>query len=121
MIKICSFFSLPIVEQRIGKVYSLALSVPHNVGPVQGTVHCLCPTWDMVRDYKARQISEDEYTAKYHDLMVKRWPAVRRWLDSLDPNQDMYLCCWERTGFCHRYLVAKLIRKFRPDLEVRVS
>jgi hypothetical protein len=120
MIKIMSFFALPIVEQRVGEVYSLALSVPHNVGRIHGTVNCLCPTWEMVRDYKARRISETEYTAKYRKLMVKRWPAVKRWLDSLD-SQDVYLCCWEKTGFCHRYLVSKLIRKFRPDLEVRVS
>jgi hypothetical protein len=121
MIKICSFFSLPIVDERIGKVYSLALSFPKNIGPVAGTVRCLCPTWDIVRAYKARQITEEEYTAKYHDLMVARWPQVIRWLRSLQSDQDIYLCCWERTGFCHRYLVAKLIRKFRPDLEVRVS
>ena len=120
MIKIMSFCVLPIVEQRIGRVYSLALSVPHNVGRVQGTVNCLCPTWDMVKDYKARRISETEYTIKYRKLMAKRWPAVKRWLDSLD-SQDVYLCCWEKTGFCHRYLVAKLIQKFRPDLEVKVS
>jgi len=56
----------------------------------------------------------------YRQLMLERWPAVKRWLDSLDSN-DVYLCCWERTGFCHRFLVAKLIRKFRPELEVKVS
>jgi hypothetical protein len=120
MIKIMSFFALPVVGERIGEAYSLALSIPRSVGRVHGTVTCLCPTWDMVKDYKAGQITEAEYTAKYRELMVQRWPAVKRWLDSLG-GQDMYLCCWEKTGFCHRYLVAKLIQKFRPDLEVRVS
>jgi len=52
-------------------------------------------------------------------LMMERWPAVKQWLDSL--NGDVYLCCWCTTGFCHRYLVAKLIQKFRPELEVRLS
>ena len=121
MIKIMSFDSLPMVEQRIGEVYSLALSVPHNVGGVSGTVRCLTPTWDMVKSYKAKRMSEVEYTAKYRELMIERWPEVKRWLRSLRPDQELYLCCWERTGFCHRYLVAKLIRKYRPDLEVRVS
>jgi len=120
MIKIMSFFALPIVEQRIGEVHSLALSVPRNVGRVSETVHCLCPTWDMVKDYKARRITEQEYTAMYRQLMLERWPAVKRWLDSLD-SSDLYLCCWEPTGFCHRYLVAKMIRKHRPELEVKVS
>ena len=121
MIKIMSFDSLPMVEQRIGNVYSLALSVPRNSGSVSGTIKCLTPTWDMVKDHKARRINEAEYTAKYRELMIKRWPEVKRWLRSLRSNQELYLCCWERTGFCHRYLVAKLIRKYRPELEVRVS
>jgi len=119
MITIAAFGNLPLVKFRRGPVYSIALSHPSNVG-VHATVNCLTPTWDMVRDYKARRISEAEYTAKYRKLMVKRWPAVKRWLDSLG-DQDMYLCCWETTGFCHRFLVSKLIKKFRPELEVRVS
>ncbi len=81
----------------------------------------MVPPWAIVKAYKNHEISEDEYTDKYREHIIKNWPQVKRWLESLDPSQDMYLCCWERTGFCHRYLVAKLIRKFRPDLEVRVS
>jgi hypothetical protein len=121
MIKVMSFFSLPIVEQRIGKVYSLALSFPRREGPVAGTVRCLCPTWDMVRAYKRREISEQQYTVQYRRLIIERWSEVEKWLASLSPRDEIYLCCWEKTGFCHRYLVAKLIRKFRSDLEVKVS
>jgi hypothetical protein len=42
-------------------------------------------------------------------------------MDDLRPSDELYLCCWEQVGFCHRYLVAKLIEKFRPDLKVRVT
>ena len=118
MIRIQSFTTLPLVRARKGEVYSIALSHPSNVG-VHGSVGCLMPTWDMVRGFKAKRIGEVEYTTQYRELMTKRWPTVQRWLDSLDG--DVYLCCWCTTGFCHRYLVAKLVRKFRPELEVRVS
>ena len=118
MIKIQSFSTLPLVRARKGKVYSIALSHPSNVG-VNGEIRCLMPTWDMVHGFKQHRISEVEYTKQYRELMIKRWPAVKQWLDSLDGN--MYLCCWCTTGFCHRYLVAKLVRKFRPELEVRLS
>ena len=120
MIKIMSFFALPIVEERIGEVHSLALSAPRNVGAVHETVHCLCPTWEMVRQYKLDR-DEEAYTNAYRKLVCERWLQIKRWLDGLDPSEDLHLCCWERTGFCHRYLVAKLIRKFRPDLEMRAS
>jgi hypothetical protein len=103
---------------RQGEVYSIAITHPENVG-VQASVDCLKPTWAMVRGFKQRTLSEEEYVARYRRLICKRWPAVKRWLDELEA--DAYLCCWCTTGFCHRYLVAKLIRKFRPDLEVRLS
>lgn len=120
MIKIQSFASLPWSRARTGKVYSLALSHPTNVG-VRNRVPCLAPTWKLVTAYKKRQIDEAEYTAQYRQLIKERWGAVKRWLGSLDVNCDIYLCCWERSGFCHRFLVAKLIAKFRPDIELRIA
>ena len=121
MIKITSFFSLPIPEQRIGEVYSLANSHPRNVGQVHGTVRCLVPPWGIVRDYKEHRINEAEYTVHYRHHIKRNWREVRRWLDGLSASDELYLCCWERTGFCHRFLVAKLIQKFRPDIELRVT
>ena len=120
MIKIQSFASLPWSSKRTGKVYSLALGYPKNVG-VRNRVSCLAPTWKLVTAYKKRQIDEAEYTAQYRQLIKQRWAAVKRWLDSLDADRDMYLCCWERTGFCHRFLVAKLISKHRPDIQLRIA
>jgi hypothetical protein len=121
MIKICSFFSLPIEEQRIGPVFSIANSYPRNVGRVQGKIKCLVPKRVDVKAYKRHEIDEAEFTKRYRKLVVERWPDIKRWMDSLEVGDEMYLCCWERTGFCHRYLVARLVKKFRPDLEVRLT
>lgn len=120
MIKVMSFFSLPIPEERIGRVVVISNSTPRGIGVVSLEALCLVPAWETVKDYKAGKISEAEYTVLYHKLICKRWPAVKQWLDGLSA-QDMYLCCWERTGFCHRFLVAKLIAKFRPDIELRIQ
>jgi len=121
MIKICSFFMLPIEEQRIGPVYSIANSYPRNVGQVHGKVKCLVPPRDAVKAYKNGDIDQAEFTARYREHVQKNWRAVKRWLDSLSPRDELYLCCWEAQGFCHRILVAKLIRHFRPDLKVRLT
>ena len=59
MIKICSFFSLPIEEQRIGQVYSIANSYPRSVGKVHGKVKCLVPPWDAVKAFKNGHISQE--------------------------------------------------------------
>ena len=120
MIHITCFQNLPLKRARRGEVLSIALSFPKNVG-VKHRVACLCPTWDMILKLKRHEISEQEYTDRYRSLLASRWSAVKRWLEALPDDQDLYLCCWEKTGFCHRYLVAKLIRKFRPDIELRVT
>jgi len=79
------------------------------------------PPWDAVKAYKNGQIGEAEFTARYREHLKQNWREVRRWLDSLSPRDELYLCCWEDSGFCHRILVAKLIQHFRPDLEVRLT
>jgi hypothetical protein len=121
VIKICSFFSLPIEDQRIGPVYSIANSYPRNVGHVDGQVKCLVPPWDAVQAFKNGQIDQAGFTARYREHLKTNWPQVKAWLDSLQPGDELYLCCWEPAGFCHRILVARLIRRFRPDLTVRLT
>jgi len=121
MIKICSFFCLPIEEQRIGQVFSLANSYPRNVGEVSGTVRCLVPSWSDVQAFKEHRISETEFTDRYRAQLKAQWQGIKKWMNSLTPDDEIYLCCWEKTGFCHRFLVAKMLRKHRPDLPVRVT
>ena len=121
MIKICSFFHLPIEEERIGPVYSIANTHPRQIGHVSARISCLMPDWKTVQDFRNHQISEEDFTNAYRTLIVRRWSHVKQWLDQLSLDDEMYLCCWEKEGFCHRYLVAKLVKHFRPDLEVRVT
>lgn len=121
MIKICSFFELPIEKERIGKVLSIANSHPRNVGKIDGQVKCLMPEWEDVVAFKRHQISEEEFVKRYRELIVSRWSEVKSWMMSLGVEDELYLCCWEREGFCHRYLVAKMLKKFRSDLKIRVT
>jgi hypothetical protein len=97
---------------------SISLSVPAWASPA-GSVPCLAPTWAMVRGYNAARLSQADYVDQYRDLLAERWADVQVWLDSLDPEQDVTLCCWEPAGhFCHRQLVALLVRRHRPDIDV---
>jgi len=121
MIKIMSFFSLPIEEQRIGKVWSIANSRPRGVRGVSGTIKCLVPDWKLVTAYRNREIDEETFTEQYRALLTRRWPEVKRWMNGLSGTDELYLCCWEESGFCHRQLVAKMLRKHRPDLVIRLS
>jgi hypothetical protein len=121
MIKINSFFSLPVEEQRLGPVYSIANTYPERAEPVAGTLWCLVPPWGSVAALREGTIDQEQFITLYRQHVRQNWPAIKAWLDSLDPRDELYLCCWERTGFCHRVLVARLIRHFRPDLKVRLT
>jgi hypothetical protein len=59
----------------------------------------------------------------------ERWTAIKQWLDSLEPEKDITLCCWcphssqtrrqlERFGTfcCHTGLIGKMIARHRPDI-----
>jgi len=121
MIKICSYFDLPIREQRIGHVYQISNGRPRQVMGISGKIKPLIPPWDLVKGYKKCAIGRDEFTDRYREHLRENWSAVKTWLDSLTPRTELYLCCWEREGFCHRQLVAKMIRTHRPDLKVRLT
>ena len=63
-----------------------------------------------------------------------RWPEIEAWLKSLDAAKDYVLCCWcpysqssekqlKDTGVfaCHTGLIAQIIRKHRPDIQIAMD
>ena len=63
----------------------------------------LAPSWNLLNKYKQDKDEEFYIEQYYKDV-----------LDKLDPKQvyeelgeDAVLLCWEKNGFCHRFLVAK--------------
>ena len=91
MSKICPLFSLPIIDQRIGKVYSLANSAPRGIR-AQGRIDCLVPPWDLVKDYKDHRIGEQGYTDRYRQHVSRHCKQIKRWMVSLSDTDVIYLC-----------------------------
>ena len=84
-----------------------------------GEVRCLIPDWDLVKAHRAGNISQSEVFSSYERGLESQWDRVTEWLSSLTPDEDVTLLCHEREGeFCHRQLVAELVRKHRPDIQV---
>ncbi len=74
-----------------------------------------------------RHLSPDLFRVRYMGyLLLTKYEELAAWLNSLDPEKDMTLCCWctlERQRphpklFCHRILVGYLIEEYRPDVPV---
>ena len=86
-----------------------------------GVVPCLVPDWELVKAYRSGRISEQEYTSAYIRALEDKWDQVSAWLSALSEDENITLLCHEREGeFCHRRLVAGLVRKHRPDIPVEL-
>ena len=86
-----------------------------------GVVRCLIPDRELLREYRAGAISKPELSSRYLRSLEKRWDQVSTWLSSLSNDEDQTLLCHQPEGrFCHRLLVADLVRKHRPDIEVAI-
>lgn len=94
--------------------------------PIEGipSIECLRPTHALVHGYKYWGESEQWYTDGYRELLRRRWPAVKAWLDSLSPTVDLTLVCYcppkSSGAFCHRQLIAQLLARWRPDIPLDV-
>lgn len=98
-----------------GTVYATTMK------PVAGLplIECLRPTQELVYGIKYRGWTDEQYDNGYRKLLAFRWNAVRAWLDSLTPDMDCTLVCYCRRGvYCHRHLIAKMLQKHRPDIEL---
>lgn len=68
---------------------------------------------------EVQQAADAQYTKEYFSLLLSRWAEINTWLLSLSAEQDITLLCYCREGdFCHRHLIAQLVRKYRPDIPI---
>ena len=63
----------------------------------------------LVLDYKANKISQEEYTKIYIENVLNKLNVHDTYneLISLSIPKNPVLLCYEKTGFCHRNLVMK--------------
>jgi uncharacterized protein YeaO (DUF488 family) len=68
------------------------------------------PTWEMVLEYKAGKLSEEEYMDHYRRLMhVSQDLYFPRWKNILSYD-NLALACYCRPGnFCHRHLLKDIL------------
>ena len=116
-----------------GRLVNIALNMPdwfakHYSDREVITNEILQPTWHMVYSRNAKIMSPDQYKKIYYNLLRER--LIGNWLDLINGRQGPKntfklfglkdgdtLLCWEKHGyFCHRKLVAELLRKNGIDV-----
>jgi protein gp37 len=84
----------------------------------------LTPSWDIVMGHKRGDISDDEYTSRYKQMLRERYAAgsntatIHHWLRTTD---RVVLKCYCREGkFCHRHIAAQVLQSIGQHIGVRV-
>ena len=103
-------------QHHHGLKIAISRTVPRGF-KVDGSLLFLAPNSDLLNDWKAQKIDEAGYIQQYREQTKGNWGEVKAWLDKLNAKQRLtLLCCCETAGsFCHRALIAKLVKKYRPD------
>lgn len=91
--------------------------------PAHPKIKCLAPSKPLL-DWWKKEGEEanawDDYKTRYWAEMKSNWSDIKEWLDSLIPQENITLLCWEKDDMenfhCHRQLVMKLIERERPEV-----
>ena len=101
-------------QHHHGLKIAVSRTIPRGF-KVDGSLPFLAPRSDLLNDWKAEKIDEAGYIQRYREQIKKDWCEVKAWLDRLNSKQHLTLLCYEKSGFCHRALIVKLVKKYRPD------
>lgn len=119
MLYFASYFE---TQNHHGQGVSISLHPPRGYQDWQ-RLEFLAPSPQLLSDWEAELVDEAGYTKRYFaELHPKFEGQIKPWLFSLDPAIDLTLCCYEkstaegRKKFCHRNLVAQVVKKHRNEV-----
>lgn len=71
------------------------------------------PSWDIVLAVKRGEITEEQYTERYIELMRKSYFANReKWHSVMKDEEEVAIACYCTPGkFCHRHLLIDIFKK----------
>lgn len=76
----------------------------------------LCPGWSLVKDYKKKVISRQNYIEIYQEDILDKLDPEKTYQDL---GEDAVILCWEKPkAFCHRRLIADW---FYDRLQIKVN
>ena len=100
-------------EHHHGKLLSISRSVPKGF-KIDGALDFLAPNAQLLKGWSGKSIDEAAYCERYRSQLKESWQQVSSWLASLNKKTTATLLCYEPSGaFCHRNLVALLVKKHR--------
>lgn len=73
----------------------------------------LAPTWDMVKNHKAKIFTDQDYIARWIPLMIlSQCDHPEKWKALVDMDVVAIACYCPHGAFCHRQLLVNDIRQY---------
>jgi len=79
------------------------------------------PQWDMVDGIKNGTMTEEQYTERYHALMMSSYRAHKElWLKAINSKHIVLVCYCKPGQFCHRTILAGYLRQVAEKQGMKV-
>ncbi len=89
---------------------------------VKNGIKEFAPTWKMVMGSKNGQVSQEEYTDEYINMMRISYRNNRETWEELLTSDEVVLVCFCPAGeFCHRVLLADILEKLGAEYLGEIS
>lgn len=75
----------------------------------------LAPTDEILKNYKDKKITWDEYERNFKEILESRAPALRF---ENEQSKICLLCAEPKPNHCHRRLVAEYFRRVDPGIQI---
>lgn len=111
MIYTASYFT---PETHHGLLISISRGVPQGFR-IYSRLPFFTPS-EMLLNLWKKEHNQDTYINQYKKECLANFSLIKDWLNTLEPQTDQTLLCYEKAGeFCHRNLAIKFVEKYRPD------
>ncbi len=79
----------------------------------------LAPTWGLLMAYKRKEITEEEYTQKFQELMRYRYRRYRNLFEAMAKREHVAFGCYCKAGeFCHRHLLIGMFERICNNYDI---
>lgn len=102
--------------------YARQQEIPMLDITVKSGIQAFAPTWENLREYKAGNMSQTEYSHRYYRKVLGTVGSHARDWERLQENKKFALACYCRAGeYCHRHLFAVLAVTYLQSIGQRVQ
>lgn len=111
MLKETCFSCLDKIRKENPNARFIAVSRTIPKGVIIDRWMSLAPSYYLLNEYKNLKLNQEQYIEIFKEEIGNSKQAQKdmKVIKALSEKGDIFLVCWEKTGFCHRHLLIEMI------------